>query len=501
MKAKLTLHKEFAIGETDRRIYGSFIEHLGRAVYRGIYEPGHPEADSEGFRKDVIKLVEECKVPIVRYPGGNFVSGFNWQDSVGPVEKRPERLDLAWMTKESNRIGLNEFASWAKKAGSEVMYAVNLGTGGPETARNVVEYSNFPGGSYWSDLRKSHGVQDPHNIKLWCLGNEMDGPWQICHREAKDYGRVASEAAKLMKWTDPSIEVVACGSSGARMPTFGDWEETVLSEGYENFDYLSLHQYFDNRDGDTKNFLAKSLETELFIKTVTGICDLVQAKKRSKKQIHLSFDEWNVWYHSNDQDTKIEKWIESPPRLEDIYTMEDALVVGCMMIALLKHADRVKIACLAQLVNVIAPIMTEIGGPAWRQTIFYPFMQASTYGRGTVLRGPVSSPKYDSKEYSDVPYLETVAVSNEAGSAADGKLTIFAVNRSLDEAMELDADLYGFEGCKIIEHSTLHNDNLLAVNGPKGEVVKPQTVQGGKLDGAKLSVQLPKASWNVIRIG
>ncbi len=495
MKAKLTLHKEFSIGEVDKRIYGSFIEHLGRAVYRGIYEPNHPEADELGFRKDVIKLVKEMNVPFVRYPGGNFVSGYNWEDGVGPLDKRPVKMDLAWMTLEPNKIGTNEFAEWAKKAETDVMMALNLGTRGPDEARNFLEYCNFPKGTYWSDLRRSHGVEHPHNFKLWCLGNEMDGPWQIGHKTADEYGRVAAETAKVMKWTDPSIELVACGSSYMRMPTFGKWEETVLDHTYEHVDYLSLHIYFANHENDTPNFLARSLEMDNFIKTVTSICDYVKAKQHSKKQINLSFDEWNVWFHSRNQDEEIEKWIESPPRLEDIYTMEDALAVGTMLITLLKNADRVKIACLAQLVNVIAPIMTEPNGKAWRQSIFYPFMHASQYGRGTVLRCPVSCDTYDSLEYTDVPYLETVAVHNEEND----EVTIFAVNRNLNEDMELEADLCGFEDYKLAEHVTIHNKDLKAVNSAAGEKVYPEAQSGGRLDGTKFQTRLPAASWNVLR--
>jgi alpha-N-arabinofuranosidase len=496
MKAKLTLHNEFAIGVTDKRIYGSFIEHLGRAVYNGIYEPGHVTADELGFRKDVLELVRELGVPVVRYPGGNFVSGYNWEDGVGPVSRRPARLDLAWMSLESNRIGVNEFAEWARRAESGVMMAVNLGTRGPDAARNLVEYCNFPRGTYWSDLRRSHGVESPHNFKLWCLGNEMDGPWQICRRGAGEYGRIAAEAAKVMKLTDPSIEVAVCGSSSSRMPSFGDWEAAVLEEAYDQVDYISLHTYFTNDENDTPNFLGRSLEMDTFIKTVAGICDYVKAKKRSRKQINLSFDEWNVWFHSRDQDAKIEKWMEAPPLLEDIYTMEDALVVGCMLITLLKNADRVKIACLAQLVNVIAPIMTETGGAAWRQTIYYPFMHASRYGRGTVLRGALSCDRYDSQEYNDVPYLETVAVHDEAG----GSLALFAVNRNLAETVELETALYGFEDYRFLEHIALNNPDMKAVNSACGEIVKPVILKPAKLDGVTLQAGLPPASWNVIRM-
>jgi alpha-N-arabinofuranosidase len=324
----------------------------------------------------------------------------------------------------------------------------------------------------------------------------MDGPWQICRRTADEYGRVAAEAAKVMKWTDPSIEVVACGSSNARMPTFGAWEAAVLEHAYEHVDYLSLHIYFANHENDTPNFLGRSLEMDGFIKTVASICDYVKAKQHSKKNIYLSFDEWNVWFHSRNQDSQIEHWIESPPRLEDIYTMEDALVVGCMLITLLKNADRVKVACLAQLVNVIAPIMTEKGGPAWRQAIFYPFMHASKYGRGTVLRGPVNCGKYDSKEYSDIPWLETAAVHNEE----KGELTVFAVNRNLTENLDLEADVYGFEKYRFAEHIVLRNDDLKAVNSAGSERVKPSALPGGKYDSPRLEVSLSPASWNVIRL-
>jgi alpha-N-arabinofuranosidase len=496
MKAKLTLHKEFVIGAVDKRIYGSFIEHLGRAVYNGVYEPDHPQANDSGFRKDVIDLVRELDVPVIRYPGGNFVSGFNWEDGVGPLDKRPTRMDLAWMTLESNKVGLNEFAQWAKDAASEVMYAVNLGTRGADAARCALEYANFPKGTYWSDLRRSHGVENPHNIKLWCLGNEMDGPWQICHRTAEEYGRVAVETAKVMKWTDPSIELVVCGSSGPRMPSFGSWEETVLDYVYEYVDYVSLHLYFANHENDTPNFLARTLEMDGFIKTVAGICDLVKAKKQSKKQVYLSFDEWNVWFHSMKQDKDIKKWVEAPPRLEDVYTMEDALVVGCMLITLLKNADRVKIACLAQLVNVIAPIMTEPGGSAWRQTIFYPFALTSKYGRGTVLRGAITCGKYDSAQYADVPYLESVSVFNEDKE----ELAIFAVNRNLEEPLDLEAHICGFENYRFVDHTALYNADLKAVNSAQEEKVQPVAISGAQLSGGNLKARLPSASWNVIRM-
>ena len=495
LKASMVIDKHYRIAEIDDRIYGSFIEHLGRAVYGGIYEPGHPTADARGFRQDVADLVRELKVPIVRYPGGNFVSGYNWEDGVGPVADRPRRLELAWRTIETNEVGTNEFAEWAKSVGAEVMMAVNLGTRGADAARNLVEYCNHPSGTYWSDLRVRHGYPQPHRIKTWCLGNEMDGPWQIGGKTAEEYGRAAAEAAKVMKWVDPTIELVSCGSSNASMPTFPQWEATTLEHTYEAVDYVSLHQYYGNRTGDTASYLAKTLEMDHFIHTVISTCDFVKAKKRSKKTMNLSFDEWNVWFHSNEADKRIEPWSIAPRQLEDVYNLEDALVVGCMLMTLLKHADRVKIACLAQLVNVIAPIMTENGGKAWRQTIFYPYLHASTYGRGQALQPIVSSPKYDCAEFTDVPYLESAVVYDEER----GELTVFAVNRHLEEPLQLECDARSFGDLRLIQHLVLEGD-LQAVNTAEEERVRPHAGGNSAFEDGFIRSVLPKASWNVIRL-
>ncbi|MGG1516338.1 alpha-N-arabinofuranosidase [Paenibacillus oryzisoli] len=497
LKASVIVDKDFIVGEVDKRIYGSFIEHLGRAVYNGIYEPGHSSADEQGLRGDVLSLVNELQVPIVRYPGGNFVSGYNWEDSVGPVAQRKHRLELAWRTIETNEFGFNEFVDWARKANTEVMMAVNLGTRGADAARNIVEYSNHSSGTYWSDLRRQHGYEQPHNIKVWCLGNEMDGPWQIGAKTAVEYGRAAAEAAKVMKWVDPTLELVACGSSHLGMPTFPDWEASVLDHTYDHVDYLSMHQYYGNPDNDTRTFLARSVEMDEFIRTLVATCDFAKAKKRSKKTMYLSFDEWNVWFHSHQSDKRIEPWSIAPPQLEDVYTHEDALLVGCMLITLLKHADRVKMACLAQLVNVIAPIMTSNGGGAWRQTIFYPFLHASVYGRGKALVPLIQSPKYDTKTITDVPYLESIAVYNEEA----GEVTVFAVNRSLEEALALEVDLRSFGSCRLIEHLVLQHEDLKAVNTEHNpDNVKPHMNGNAAVDGLKISAQLAKASWNVIRV-
>ena len=500
-KAKVTIERTYTIGEVDKKMFGSFVEHLGRGIYNGIYEPAHKEADKNGFRKDVAELVKELEIPIIRYPGGNFVSGYRWEDGVGPVESRPKRLDLAWRTLETNEVGINEIASWCKRIGAEPMLAVNLGTRGIEAALDLLEYCNHPSGTYLSDLRIQHGYRHPHNIKAWCLGNEMDGTWQTGHKTPTEYGRLATETARAMKLLDPEIKLVSCGSSHTFMDTFPEWEAETLTHTYDVVDYVSLHQYFGNEDGDTANFLARSLETEHFIKTVIAVCDYVKSKKRSKKDMMLSFDEWNVWYHSkkhDDGEMKDNPWGTSPSLLEDVYTFEDALVIGCMLITFIKHADRLKMACMAQLVNVIAPIMTQPGGGICRQTIFYPFLHASKFGRGTALRPIIVSPKYDSKDYTDVSYIETVAVMDEEAE----EMTLFAVNRSLSESMNVACFFRGFENYTLMEHIALESEDLKAVNTVASpDAVVPHVRQGSVLDLGKgeFSIELGKASWNVVR--
>jgi len=504
MKAKMTVNKTFAIDKVDPRIYGSFVEHMGRCVYTGIYEPGHPTADANGFRGDVKKLVKELNVPFIRYPGGNFVSGYNWQDGIGPKDKRPTRLDLAWKTVESNQVGVHEFMTWAKEMGVECNMAVNLGTAGMEEARNLLEYCNHPGGSYWSDLRKQNGDDAHFNIKTWCLGNEMDGPWQMGHKTAAEYGRLAQETAKIMKMYDPNIELVVCGSSNNKMPTYGAWEAEVLDYTYHDVDYLSLHCYYGNQKNDLPSYLAQSLEMDDFIKSVVAICDYVKAKKRSNKKMMLSFDEWNVWYHSHAADAKNEPWQYAPPILEDIYNFEDALLVGCLLITLLKNCDRVKIACMAQLVNVIAPIMTAKGGDAWRQTIFWPYAHAANHGLGTVLTPIVDCPTYEIKEKAHphapeitkkVPYIESLAIHNEDKN----EMVVFAVNRSQDTALDFDVEFQGFNLGDIIEYKEMSGHDIKKTNTQADGSVAPKDAVAN-VSGNGLNAKLNPLSWNMIRV-
>ena len=499
-EAKITVHPSFEIGEISPRLFSTFLEPIGTMVNGTMYNPKHPTADEQGFRKDGIEALKSTDMPAIRLPGGNFVSAWDWKDSIGPKEQRKVHLDPAWYQYITNEVGHDEYLQWAEKVEAEPMYTINLGTGGIRDAMDIVEYTNHEGASWWSDLRKKNGHEKPYGVKVWYLGNEMDGPWQLGHKTMEEYGRLAEETAKAMKLIDPSIELVSCGSSALDMPTFPKWESTTLENTYDYVDYVSMHQYYGNRDDDTADFLACSDDMDEFIRTVIATCDYVRAKKRGKKNINISFDEWNVWFHSNAADDDITQnhpWQVAPPMLEDIYTFEDALLVGLMLITLLKHADRVKIACMAQLVNVIAPIMTDQGGgAAWKQTIFYPFLHASRYGRGVALMPLVQTAKHDTAKHENVTDVESVAVYNEEKE----ELTIFAVNRTLDEDIELTTDLRGMEGFHLTEHIVMEESNLKLVNSSYEQKVVPKTVNRSKMDGGIMTTLLGKASWNVIRL-
>ncbi|HEY8290552.1 MAG TPA: alpha-N-arabinofuranosidase [Acetobacteraceae bacterium] len=507
----IRLHPALTIGTTDPRLFGAFVEHLGRCVYGGIFEPGHPTADARGFRHDVLALVRELAPTIMRYPGGNFVSGYNWEDGVGPVGERPARLDLAWLSTETNQFGTNEFIDWCRLAGIEPMLAVNLGTRGGDDARRFVEYCNHPGGTALSDLRRLHGWDQPHAVKFWCLGNEMDGPWQMGAKTPGEYGRIAVEAAKMMKWVDPSIELAACGSSGRNMPGFGEWESVVLEHCLDHVQYISLHTYLNDYAGDTAAFLAAPDLMDNFIDEVVAIADSVAAKRRSAKRIMLSFDEWNGWYRTRRHQHERVKpgWPVAPPILEEVYTMADALAFGGMCLSLLNHADRVKVACLAQLVNVIAPIMTETGGPAWRQTIFYPFAQISRFGRGRVLRAEADCASYDATYYDPrgdhdlhfpvtAPFLKFAAVEDDA----TGAVTLFVLNRHLTEEMPLRVELSDFRCRAVRAARCLHDADLTASNTrDQPDRIRPGVMDGVAFRDGVLHASLAPASWNMIRLG
>ena len=501
MKAHVIAHKDFTISKIDGRVYSAFLEHLGRAIYTGIYEPDHPTADKNGMRGDVLELVKDLNIPYVRYPGGNFVSAYNWEDGIGPKDQRPVRLDLAWHTSDSNQVGVHEFSDWCDSAGTQMMLAINLGSRGLDEARNFVEYVNGPVGSYWGDLRKKNGRLKPFDVKLWCLGNEMDGPWQVGHKTAVEYGRLASETAKTLRAFDKSLELIVCGSSNSDMKTYPEWERIVLEHTYESIDHISLHMYFANRAKNIANYLALSIKLDTYIATVASTINLVKANKRSKHKVTISFDEWNVWYHSSVQDRDIlggnQGWPHAPRLLEDIYHFEDVLQVGCVLNTFIRRSDVVKIACIAQLVNVIAPIMTEPKGAAWRQTIYYPYYFASVYGRGQALNLSVKCPGYDADVADNVPYIDIAGVYNED----EGMLTFFAINRHGSEVLNVEIALQGFGAATIIDHQVMTHASLAAINSMTNpDNVAPSKGSGAKASDGKVEIALPAYSYQMVRL-
>lgn len=494
--AAVSLHPAFTVAPVRPRTFGSFVEHLGRCVYGGIYEPGHPRADADGFRADVLDLVRELGVTTIRYPGGNFVSGYRWEDGVGPRDHRPRRLDPAWHSIETNEFGTDEFMTWTRKAGVEPMMAVNLGTRGVQEACDLLEYCNVDAGTELSDRRVANGAKEPYAVRMWCLGNELDGPWQIGHKTPQEYGRLAAETARAMRMIDPRLELVACGSSGPEIATFGEWERTVLTEAYDQVDYVSLHAYYQERGGDVAGFLASGVHMDRFIADVISACDHVRSAVRSEKRLMLSFDEWNVWYQETLDEVGLPRdWEVAPHILEDTYTVADAVVVGGLLISLLRHSDRVTAASLAQLVNVIAPIRTEPGGAAWKQTVFHPFSLTAGAARGQVLRTEVTGATHETAKYGDVTSVDAVATHDPDS----GELAVFAVNRNPTEPVTLDLDLSAFPGgFDTGSRWTLHEEDPHTRNTAEApDRVRPRHSDATVADG-RLVAELPPVSWTAL---
>ena len=494
---KVFVDRNLSISEIDRRIFGSFTEHMGRCIYGGIYEPGSPFADEDGFRQDVIKLVKELGITIVRYPGGNFLSGYDWKDGVGPKENRPQRLDLAWHSLETNQFGLDEFMKWTEKSDVQPMMAVNVGSAGLKEALELLEYTNVDAESKWAQYRVENGRQNPYDIKVWCLGNEMDGPWQLGHMNATNYARVAGDIARGMRQMGEDLELVICGSSNRAMPTFGQWEETVLEDAYDLIDHISLHTYYEDH-GDLQSFLSIAVDLDYFINEVCDIADAVKAKRRSDKTITLSLDEWNVWRLSEYSALPRPKnWEIAPKLIEDEYNVADALVVGNLLISILRRSDRVKMACLAQLVNVIAPIRTEPDKAAWRQTTFFPFAYTAKYGRGTTLSTRIEANKIETKKFGAVDSVDAITTYD----ASTNQLAIFLINRSLNEIQATSIQLAGFRVKEILDQITLDEKDLSKTNNyQNSEAVAPRKDKSATITSTGVEVALPPASWQVINL-
>src|SRR5258708_8435872 len=433
MQATLHLDTQYQIGTVDRRIFSGFLEQLGRAVYEGVYDPGNPFSDENGFRRDVLDALRPMKMPLVRYPGGNFVSCYDWTDGIGPRDKRAVRPDFAWKSIETNQFGTDEFMAWCTQLGVAPMMAVNLGTGNLASAAALLEYCNLSGETSWADRRVQNGHVEPYHVELWCLGNEMDGEWQAGHMPAAAYAQRAKQTSSLMKGLDSTIQTVICGSSTNSLPSYMHWDLTVLETCWEVADYLSVHKYSENLGNDTASFLAEGIEIDRILDEYAALLSYVRAIKKSNKQVFLSFDEWNVWYkeRGSDGQGKI-----APHLLEEMYNLEDALVCAQYLNSFIRHADIVKIACIAQIVNVIAPILTSSEG-ILLQSIYYPFVLFSRYASGCSLVPIITSSTYKAGSRGEVPALDAAVTFNESEKI----LTTFLVNRSQDEKLIVDIEV------------------------------------------------------------
>jgi alpha-N-arabinofuranosidase len=486
------LHTAFRIAPVDPRVFGGFLEHMGRAVYEGVYDPTSKHADRDGFRTDVLDALRRLRFTVMRYPGGNFVSGYHWEDGIGPRNQRPLRIERAWDSKEPNQVGTDEFMSLCRKMDWQPMLAVNLGSGPAEEARNWVEYCNGPTGTKYGDLRAANGRPEPYGVKLWCLGNEMDGPWQIGHCAAEEYAARAKDAARLMRTVDPAIETVACGSSATQMPTFADWDERVLDNMDDQADFISLHRYVGNWTGDTRDYLAITNSIDRQIEDIDAVARAVQAKRKSDKRIYLSFDEWNVWYKTFKVEGTSAKGTFPARLIEEVYNLEDALVVAGFLHSFLRHADCVKVANLAQIVNVIAPLLTR-GNDLLIQSIFYPIEMFGKRRRGISLRPAIEGPRYRSEPYGEVNEIDCSAI-------LDGnQLHVLATNRHSDEPATVRVAVADRSIVRVGEAELLTGPGAKAENSFEGPgVIRSAPFDSVAIESGKALLALPPLSFAAV---
>lgn len=492
-KATVYIDTNRVISTISPFLFSGFAEHMGRCIYEGIYDPASPYADEHGLRRDVLAALRDLNLRAIRYPGGNFLSGYRWEDGIGPRDQRPRRRNLAWQSIETNQFGTDEFLHFCRELNAEPMLGVNMGTGTIQDAANLVEYCNAPVGTVYGDLRARNGHAEPYGVKYWCVGNEMDGPWQIGQLPADEYGRKALEAAKMMRMHDPSIETVLCGSSSPRMPTYPEWDRVTLEIAWEYVNYHSMHYYATNYNDDTASYLALSVDFENAVDTLTGILRYVKAKRRSTHDVYLSWDEWNVWYKDRSSNGN---WAEAPHLSEEIYNLEDALVVAQWMNVFLRKSDVVKIACLAQIVNVISPITTTRDG-LLKQTTYYPIVLFSRMASGNALDVAVKAPLIETREFGAVPVLD-VASSHDLETETGA---VFIVNRNQTDSVTADLCWQALTPTRVISAYQIAGTDPKAVNSfedPECIVARPIRVPN--VNEGVLTLHLPPLSFTAIQV-
>ena len=528
-KATVTVHPSYSIGDISPRLFGAFLEPIGSMVNGSMYNPKHPMADDKGFRRDFIDALKGTGLPAVRLPGGNFVSGWDWKDSIGPLAQRKAHLDLAWQQYIPNDVGHDEYLQWAQRVGCEPLYTINLGTGDISDAIHIVEYTNHPGGTHWSDLRRTYGQDKPYGVRTWYLGNEMDGPWQIAswEKNPRGYGVLAHEASKAMKWVDPSIETVACVSSSPFLSTYPQWDIEVLQECYETVDYISLHHYHTAPQGDIGALLGGSAMFEDYIRTEIALCDFVQAKLRTSKPMMLSFDEFGSFFDrrrelhhgrggrvngsffykfdANGAYVRHDPDDWSTRRSFDHGSeMLGALASASVFLTLMRHADRVKIGCMTAGLGALAATDRE---HVWRSCAYHPLTQLIRYGRGVSLLTSVDCDTYNIPGYAlsdfhqydtheGVPFIESAA----AYDAASGELNVFVINRNWEEDTAFELDASGFHDARFMEHLQLYSDDLdVRSSYENPDPIVPTVNAAATFERGKVCCTVKKLSWNAFR--
>ena len=526
-KAKITIHPSFTIGEISPRLFSTFLEPIGTMVNGTMYNPKHPTANEKGFRQDVIDALKATNMPAIRLPGGNFVSGWDWKDSIGPKELRKTHLDLAWHQYITNDVGHDEYLQWAEQVGSESMYTINLGTGDIRDAISVIEYTNHEKGTYWSDLRRKNGHESPYGVKTWYLGNEMDGPWQIgsWEKNPKGYGILSNEVSKAMKWVDPTIETAVCASSSLWMGHFPQWEEDVLMECYESVDYLSMHHYHGAPAGDYRALLGGACYFEDYINTEVALCDLIQAKMHSPKKVMLSFDEYgtmvrpleplhpgygphNMYAAHYVFDPNRKYILHDPDNMQDRFRtggdMLQALSMASIQLAFLRHADRVKIGCMT---GGLGALCSSNHDHVWKSASHYVFIQLMQYAKGISLQTITESETFDIPGYAlndtsqyvgkeGLPYVDTATAWDDE----NGNLNVFVINRNADSSYPLEIDIHNFGECEFVEQIELFCKDLEAKNSyEQPDLILPKAKKDSQLTEGKLTADIKPLSWNVFR--
>jgi alpha-N-arabinofuranosidase len=493
-QARIKIDTERTIGQVHPHLFGNFAEHLGRCIYGGIYEENSPLSDASGFRKDVMQATKDLGVPLLRWPGGNFASGYNWKDGIGPKDQRPVRPDHAWGDLDSNRFGTDEFLQYCEKIGAEPYICINAGYGTVNEAREWVEYTNESRKTYWSDQRRKNGREQPYKVKIWGLGNEIDGPWQLGHKNAEDYSKFALEAAKAMRRVDESIKLIASGSSN-----FGPnsdwiaWNRTVLQQLRSEIDYISLHTYIGNQQNNLENFLAAGQDIDHRIEIVDGLIRAAQSGQRNPRPIHIAYDEWNVWYRARGGS----EFATGATRLEEIYNYEDALAMGMFFNSFFRHANVVKMANLAQLVNVIAPIFTNKQG-LFLQPIFFPIAEYGKQRNNIAVDALVTSPTYTPPGKKTLGYLDVSVTHN----AAEKALYVNVLNRS--EKMDLATRIENVEGAlqPAVAVWQMNYPDLKATHtfGDDKKVLPKTSAITAKIERNGFSYTFPKHSLTILKL-